>query len=175
MYGATLSPSDLEIYSILKLYSGKKLRIELESMPLFGAKCFDAGTTKANPLYAHSVRANAVLGCINDAKAFETGMKCNEEEFLSEEKLNQFSEQENMEQFYDLRFLLPLVCHVLDEKNICDVVKVITHGWIYFIARGMGLKDQGLRNVAFLSFKRLIFNLHLAKVSLIILPNFFII
>jgi hypothetical protein len=162
MYGATLGQSDLIIFSILKLYSSKKLQIPLESMPLFGPKCFDSSITKDSPLYAHSIRANTVLGSIIDKKALDTGLKFEEEKFLSEKVLE---ESEDLGQYYDLRFLIPLVCHVLDEKNICDVVKVLSNGWIYMIARGLSINDPALRNSAFLAFKRLIFNLHLAKVT----------
>jgi len=155
MYTATLNGSDKQIFEILKLYTSKKLRIGMEALPLFGPKCFEAPPVKSNPLYAHSIRANAVLGTINDVKAFETAMKWIEVD----------CEEVTDEELYDLRFLLPLLCHCLDEKNICDVVKVISNGWIYFIMRGLGLSDLVMRNISFLCFKRLIFNLHLAKVK----------
>lgn len=156
MYGATLGDCDRVIFSLLRLYSGDKLRIGLEGMPLFGPKCFEGSKVAANPLYAHSIRANGILASINEGKAYQTGLKFREEVFKGEEK--------DREEFYDLRFVLPLLCHVLDEKNICDVVKVISFGWIHFIGRGLSLEDQGLRGTAFLAFKRLISNLHLAKV-----------
>jgi hypothetical protein len=154
MYNGTLGPSDRQIFLILKLYVSKKLRIATESLP-----------PRANPLYAHSIRANTVLGLIVDTKAFETAMKVKEEELFQDDEDLGEDVIIDSEQFYDLRFLLPLVCHCLDEKNICDVVKVITNGWIHLIMRGLSLKDSVLRNISFLAFKRLIFNLHLAKVQ----------
>ena len=155
MYGATMSPSDQIIFDILQLYSSPKLGIVIDTMPLFGSKCLEPPPPGAsNPLYAHSTRANTILTSICDTKAYHTA--------LLYDPLKPGTTSAN----YDFRFLLPLLCHILDEKNICDGGKVIANGWIYFIVRGMGLEDDTLRAEAFLAFQRLVQNLQHAKVSL---------
>lgn len=147
LYGATLSPEDRQIFEILKT------RV-VDPMPLFGPKASEAPTPSAssNPLYAHSVKANSILaGTIDDVKAYHTAL------------LYDSSKPGTTSAFYDMSFILPLLCHVLDEKNVCDGVKVIANGWIYFIVRGMGLEDETLRAEAFLCFQRLIDNFERAK------------
>ena len=156
MYGATLTASDSTIFQILELYCSKKLKIGgHESMPAWGFKCFDdqaeADSLKGNPIHAHSARANKVLASIQESKAFFTAM-------------NYHRRTESVE-FYDIRFLLPLLCHALDERNVCDGVKVVSNGWIYFIVRGLAMDDKDLRGSAFLAYQRLIFNFQQAKVS----------
>ncbi|CAL8092422.1 unnamed protein product [Orchesella dallaii] len=154
MYGATMSEADQEIFEILQLYTGRKLQISIEGMPLFGPKCFEPVPRGAsNPLFAHSSRANTILNLINDQQAFQTAMEYNEE--TETELANP--------KHYDFRFLLPLLCNTIDAKNICDAVKVVSNGWIYLIMRGLSFEDPALRNMAFLSFKLLIENFQLPK------------
>lgn len=160
MYSATMSEADQEIYHILREYTGKRLQIPIEQLPLFGPKSLEPAVQKAsnskasNPLFLHSNRANAILGFLNERQAYQTAMEYREENGTDCNKNH-----------YDLRFLLPLVCHVLDSKNICDAVKVISHGWIYLILRGLSLEDDVMRNMAFLGLKLLIQNFQLPKVS----------
>ncbi|ODM96092.1 G patch domain-containing protein 4 [Orchesella cincta] len=154
MYGATMSEADQEIFEILQLYTGRKLQISIESLPLFGPKCFEPLPQRAsNPLFAHSSRANTILNLVNEQQAFLTAMEYNEGNEIG------FANPKH----YDFRFLLPLLCNTIDAKNICDSVKVVTNGWIYFIMRGLSFEDATLRNMAFLSFKLLIENFQLPK------------
>jgi len=147
LYGATLSPSDKMIFEILKTRT-------VESMPLFGPaeKTTKAASTTSNPLYAHSAKANKILAStISDVKAYHTAFQYDP------------TKPGTTSASYDITFLLPLLCHILDEKNICDGVKVVSNGWIYFILRGMALEDETLRAEAFLAFQRLIDNFQRAK------------
>lgn len=160
MYSASMSASDQEIFQILQEYTGKKLQISIESLSLFGPKCLEPppNAKAANPLFAHSSKANTILGLISERQAFQTAMEYDE---------SRGSEANN--KHYDMRFLLPLVCHTLDARNICDAVKVISNGWIYFIVRCLSVEDPILRNVSFLAYKLLIQNFQLPKVRVLTL------
>ena len=150
-YNASFSADDLAIFDRLK-----KAKKHLDVLPVFGPKGTEKISKLSNPLLAHSSKANIILSCLNDARAFTTSIQYSEEKVMENAP--------NPGGFYDLRFLLPILCHTLDEKNVCDPMKVVQNGWIYFIMRGMSLADKALRNAAFLAYKRLLFNLQQAKV-----------
>lgn len=161
MYSATMSEPDQEIYLILREYTGKRLQIQIEEMPMFGPKSLEPSVQTenhklSNPLFifTHSLRANTLLGLINERQAYLTAMEHNESCMIVNEN------------HYDFRFLLPLLCHILDSKNICDAVKVISNGWIYMIVRCLSFEDPTIRNMAFLAYKLLIQNFQLPKVNL---------
>jgi len=149
-------------YSAPMLYSNSKIGLELETMPLFGPKSFELLTNSSkkfsqnnnpNPLLIHSTRANTILAnCIDEKKAYHTCLH--------------YSEAKNAttDNVYNLEFSLSLLCHVLSETNICDGTKVIIHGWIYFIMKGLSLENEKLRKMAFLAYQRLLQNFQQAKV-----------
>ncbi|CAG7683960.1 unnamed protein product [Allacma fusca] len=147
-YGASLSTRDERIFEMLKLR--KK---EMECLALFGPKRVETASKVSNPLFAHSGKANSILMSLNPSRAFTTAMHYD---------VN-MRNAPNPAGFYDLRFLLPVLCHTLDEKNVCDAIKIVQNGWIYLIMRGLSLKNAALRKASFLAYKRVLFNLQQPK------------
>lgn len=162
-FNATLSTTDQTLFELLKLYS-QVPGINLETMPLFGPKSFNllvnsskklTNNTNPNPLYIHSTRANIILtNCIDEKKAYHTALH-----------YNQNLPYKDNPEIYNLEFILPLICHILNEKNICDGTKIVANGWIYFIIQGLSLENEILRKLACLAYQRLLVNFQQAKVS----------